>query len=46
MYIAQITQQIDFEKRWMQARDTKGLRNLILLAKRTREPVETDLLNA
>jgi len=44
MYIAQITQHADFEKRWMQARDTEVLRDVILLAKRTRETVETDLL--
>jgi mannitol/fructose-specific phosphotransferase system IIA component (Ntr-type) len=44
MFIAQITQQVDFEKRWLQAADTATLRNLILLSKRTREPNDAGLL--
>lgn len=38
MAIAQIAQESDFEKRWLAARDAEAIRNLILLATRTREP--------
>jgi len=37
MAIAQIAQEKDFEKRWLAARDTEGIRNLILLSTRTRD---------
>jgi mannitol/fructose-specific phosphotransferase system IIA component (Ntr-type) len=37
MAIAQIAQGKDFEQRWLAARDTEALRNLILLAARTRD---------
>ena len=37
MAIAQIAQQKHFSERWMAARDTEGIRNLILLSARTRE---------
>ncbi|MDD5458857.1 MAG: amino acid permease [Phycisphaerae bacterium] len=37
MAIAQISQEKDFEKRWTQARDTEGLRNMVLLSKRKRD---------
>ncbi|MBW8039789.1 MAG: amino acid permease [Planctomycetes bacterium] len=37
MAIAQIAQEKDFEKRWLAARDTAGIRNLILLSKRKRD---------
>jgi amino acid transporter/mannitol/fructose-specific phosphotransferase system IIA component (Ntr-type) len=37
MFIAQITQAPDFEDRWRKARRPEALRDLILLAKRTRE---------
>ncbi len=37
MAIAQIAQQKHFRERWMAARDTEGIRNLILLSARTRE---------
>lgn len=37
MAIAQTVQEKEFTKRWMQARDTESLRNLILLSKRKRE---------
>lgn len=40
MFIAQITQEADFEERWMRAPSTAALRDLILLAKRTRLPDE------
>jgi len=38
MAIAQIAQEKDFEKRWLTARDTQSMRNLILLSKRKRDP--------
>jgi mannitol/fructose-specific phosphotransferase system IIA component (Ntr-type) len=37
MAIAQIAQEKDFEKRWLAARDAEGIRNLVLLSKRTRD---------
>lgn len=37
MAIAQIAQQKDFENRWLSARDTQGIRNLILLSTRKRD---------
>lgn len=37
MAIAQIAQEKDFEKRWLAARDTETIRNLILLSTRKRE---------
>jgi mannitol/fructose-specific phosphotransferase system IIA component (Ntr-type) len=37
MAIAQIAQDKQFESRWINARDTQAIRNLILLATRTRE---------
>jgi len=37
MAIAQIAQEKQFEQRWFAARDTQGLRNLILLSKRKRD---------
>lgn len=37
MAIAQITQEKDFRKRWLSARDIEGLRNLILLSARKRD---------
>lgn len=37
MSIAQIVQQPDFEKRWLKARDIEELRDIILLAERTRD---------
>ena len=37
MAIAQIAQEKDFEQRWLTARDTGGLRNLILLSTRKRD---------
>ncbi len=37
MAIAQIAQEKHFEQRWLAARDTQGLRNLILLSTRKRE---------
>ncbi len=37
MAIAQIAQEKDFEKQWLTARDTAGIRNLILLSKRQRD---------
>ncbi len=37
MAIAQITQEKNFEKRFMQARDIEGIRNLILLSSRKRD---------
>jgi APA family basic amino acid/polyamine antiporter len=37
MAIAQIAQEKHFEQRWLAARDTQGLRNLILLSTRSRE---------
>jgi len=37
MVIAQIAQEKDFEKRWLAARDTQGIRNLILLSTRKRD---------
>jgi len=37
MAIAQIAQEKDFEQRWLAARDTGGLRNLILLSARKRD---------
>jgi len=40
MAIAQIAQEKDFEKRWLTARDTNTIRNLILLSRRKRD---TDL---
>ncbi|MBN2127923.1 MAG: amino acid permease [Sedimentisphaerales bacterium] len=37
MAIAQIAQEGDFEKRWLDARDTEAIRNLILLSTRKRD---------
>jgi mannitol/fructose-specific phosphotransferase system IIA component (Ntr-type) len=37
MAIAQIAQEKHFEQRWLAARDTQGLRNLILLSTRKRD---------
>ncbi len=37
MAIAQIAQEKDFEKRWLAARGIEGIKNLILLSKRTRD---------
>lgn len=37
MAIAQIAQEKDFEQRWLSARDTEAIRNLILLSTRKRE---------
>jgi amino acid transporter/mannitol/fructose-specific phosphotransferase system IIA component (Ntr-type) len=37
MAIAQIAQEKDFEQRWLSARDTEGIRNLILLSARKRQ---------
>ena len=37
MAIAQIAQEKDFEKRWLDARDIEGIRNLILLSTRKRD---------
>ena len=37
MAIAQIAQHKDFEQKWLTARDTEALRNLILLSKRKRD---------
>ncbi len=37
MAIAQIAQEKDFEKRWLAARDTAAIRNLILLSARKRD---------
>jgi len=37
MAIAQIGQEKDFEKQWLAARDTAGIRNLILLSTRKRD---------
>jgi mannitol/fructose-specific phosphotransferase system IIA component (Ntr-type) len=37
MAIAQIAQEGDFEKRWLDARDTEAIRNLILLSTRRRD---------
>jgi hypothetical protein len=37
MAIAQVAQEKDFEKRWFAARDTEGIRNLILLSTRKRD---------
>ncbi len=37
MAIAQIGQEKDFEQRWLAARDTAGIRNLILLSTRKRD---------
>ncbi len=37
MAIAQIAQEKQFEQRWLTARDTQGLRNLILLSTRKRD---------
>ena len=41
MFIAHITQESDFEDRWMRAQGPAALRNLILLSKRTRLPEES-----
>ncbi|MFC1452239.1 amino acid permease [Verrucomicrobiota bacterium] len=43
MFIAQITQAADFEERWMRAARTEDLRNIVLLAKRTRQPDDADI---
>ena len=43
MFIAQITQETDFDKRWMRAAGIEELRDLVLLAKRTRQPDRTDI---
>jgi len=40
MAVAQITQEKDFERRWLEARDGAGLRNLILLSARKRDTRE------
>jgi hypothetical protein len=37
MAIAQIAQEKDFERRWLAARDTEAIRNLILLSARQRD---------
>jgi len=37
MAIAQVAQEKDFERRWFAARDTAGIRNLILLSTRKRD---------
>jgi APA family basic amino acid/polyamine antiporter len=37
MAIARIAQEKDFEKRWLAARDTETIRNLILLSTRKRD---------
>ena len=37
MAIAQIAQEKDFENRWLTARDTEAIRNLILLSARKRD---------
>ena len=37
MAIAQIAQEKDFEQQWLAARDTEGIRNLILLSTRKRD---------
>ena len=37
MAIAQIAQEGSFEKRWLAARDTEAIRNLILLSTRRRD---------
>ena len=37
MAIAQIAQDKHFESRWLNARDTEAIRNLILLSTRTRD---------
>ena len=37
MAIAQIAQEKGFEQRWMEARDSESIRNLILLSTRTRD---------
>jgi len=37
MAIAQIAQEKDFEKRWLEARDVEGIRNLILMSTRKRD---------
>jgi APA family basic amino acid/polyamine antiporter len=37
MAIAQIAQEKDFEKKWLAARGIEGIRNLVLLSKRTRD---------
>ncbi|MBN1796922.1 MAG: amino acid permease [Sedimentisphaerales bacterium] len=37
MAIAQIAQEKDFEKSWLAARDTEGIRNLILMSARKRD---------
>jgi len=44
MAIAQIAQEKNFEQRWLAARDTAGIRNLILLSTRKRDtPKKADL---
>jgi len=40
MAIAQIVQEKDFTRRWMEARDPESLRNLILLSRRKRDAHE------
>ncbi len=40
MAIAQISQEKDFEQRWLDARDTAAIRNLILLSTRKRDTAE------
>jgi len=37
MAIAQVAQEKDFEKRWLAARNTEAIRNLILLSTRKRD---------
>ena len=39
MAIAQVAQEKDFEHRWLEARDTEAIRNLILLSTRKRDVV-------
>ena len=40
--IAQIAQEGDFEKRWLAARDTEAIRNLILLSTRKRDADQSE----
>lgn len=40
MAIAQIAQEKDFEKRWLDARDAESIRNLILMSTRKRDTVK------
>jgi len=45
MAIAQIAQEKGFEQRWLQARDTQAIRNLLLLSTRTRDRNDQNSLN-